>query len=122
MSDICHFEIYGLTYTLVLRVVLGVSFVVVVVLLVDLAITLVVRHIVVTLDKSLPLTLTTAQFTVLSFLAIGKHNHILFEFSVFLDCLQQLAQEKRGKVSVTRAAAVLLTLFKAISNLGKTFS
>ena len=81
-----------LKFTLVLRVVFGIGLIIIIIFLFLLRlITLAVGDIVISLGQSLTLTFASSQISVLLFFAIGQHDNIAFEFSIFLDCFQQLS-------------------------------
>ena len=81
-----------LKFALILGVVLGIGLVIVIIFLFLLRlITLTVGDIVISLGQSLTLTFASSKISVFLLLAIGQHDDVAFEFTIFLDCFQQLS-------------------------------
>ena len=95
---------------IVLRVVLRVSlFLRVVLVLVSVIVALMVRNVIITLDQTLALALTSPQVPVLSLLAVSQHHHVTLELPIFLNRLQKLS--KRDRKSTVNDSFWQLQLF-----------
>ena len=85
-----------LQLTLVLAVILRISLIIIVIFIFVFGVfTVVIRLVIVSLDQSLSLTLASAQIAMLFLLTVSEHDHVVFEFTILLNCLQELHHDKK---------------------------